>query len=145
MDTTQNVKVETYKKIDLFYNKENGRILFNFEGSERECKYIFEARQIIDEPVWEQCDLKGFFIDGTFSDHIGLATATQKNIKNKRPDWKFKGRYDLEYKRLNYNNDGTKVYPLNKENSAIYKEWETQREILLKEERKLKNIITKLK
>ena len=138
-----NIKIETYKKVDLFYNKENGRILFGFEGSEREVKYVFEARQIIDEPIWEEGDFKGFIIDGTFSDHIGLAKATRKNIKNGKPDWKFKNKYDLDYTGSRYSDD-RKVYLLTKENLAVYKEFETQRDILLKEERKLKQIISKL-
>ena len=138
-----NVKIETYKKVDLFYNKENGRILFGFEGSERECKYVFEARQIIDEPVWKECDLKGFSVDGTFHDYIGLAEAKRKNIKNGKPDWKFMGKYDMDFKSPNYG-DGGKVYLLNDKNSAVYKEFETQRDVVLKEERKLKEIINKL-
>lgn len=140
----EKIKIETYKKVDLFYNKENGRIYFSFEGTEREVKYVFEARQIIDEPIWEECDLKGFFIDGTFNDFIGLATANRKNIKNGKPDWKYKGRYDMEFKSPNTWNGGEKVYLLNKENSAVYKEFEIQKDIVYSEERKLKQIIQKL-
>lgn len=138
-----NIKIETYKGIDLIYSKQNGRILFNFEGTEREAKYVFEARQIIDEPIWEVCNLKGYFIDGTFNDFIGEAIAKRKNTKDEKPDWEFKGKYNLDYKKHNFSNN-TKVYPLTPKNLEIYEEFENQRKVALKEERKLKDIISKL-
>ena len=144
MKEENNIKIEKYKGVDLFYDKGNGRILFGFEGREREVKYIFEARQIIDEPEWEECALKGFVIDGTFSDYIGLAKATRKDIKSGKPDWKFKNKYDMEFKSPDNWGRDRKVYLLNKENSAVYKEFEIQKEIVLKEEQKLKSIIEKL-
>ena len=67
------VKIETYKKVDLFYIKDSGKIAFTFEGNERLVKYVFEAKEIIDEPQWEECNLEGYIIDGTFHDYIGTA------------------------------------------------------------------------
>lgn len=137
------IKVETYKGIDLFYNKEDGEIVFEYEGKEVNCKYVFEAKRIINQPVWEECNLEGYFKGGTFSDHIGLAKAIRKDIKSGNPDWKLKDRYDLEYKNPSYY-DKTVVYPFNETNHKIYEEWKNQRDIVLSEERKLKNIIAKL-
>lgn len=136
------VKIETYKDIDLFYNKDNARIMFDFEGKQREVKYIFEAREIIDEPVWEKCDLRGFFIDGTFHDYIGLAKAVQLNIKDQKPRWLYKGKYDVDYKLPNFG--GEKVYLFSDHNAAIYKEFEIQKSVMSKEANKLQSIISKL-
>ncbi len=138
------VKIETYKTIDLFYSKQNGRILFSFEGKDLETKYVFEAHEIIDEPVWEECDLKGYFIDGTFDDFIGKVIAKRKNIKNKKPDWKYKGKYDMDYKYPTYG-DGEKVYLLTEENHNVYEEFLIQKDKITLEEIKGKNIINKLK
>jgi hypothetical protein len=52
-------KICTYKGVDIFYNMDNGKLYFDFEG-DKEVKYLFEAKNIIDEPKWENCDLKGF-------------------------------------------------------------------------------------
>lgn len=136
-------KLEKYKGIDLFFDKQDSQIYFGFEGVERRVKYVFEAYQVIDMPVWEDCDLKGLFIDGTFDDYVGKAIATRKNIKTKKPEWKYKGRFDSQYKLPNYG-DGRKVFMLSKENIATYKEYEEQRDVVLAAERKLKQIISKL-
>jgi hypothetical protein len=141
---TDLVKIETYKTVDLFYNKGNGRISFSFENRDLETKYVFEAQQIIDEPVWEPCDLKGYFVDGTFDDYIGKAIATRKNIKNGKPDWKYKRKYDMDYKYPNYG-DGEKVYLLTDENHKVYEEFLIQKDKITLEEIKGKNIIGKLK
>lgn len=137
-------KVETYKGIDLFYNKENGRILFNLEGQDLDVKYVFEAEQIIDYPNWEECDLRGYFIDGVFKDFIGKAIAVRKNIKDGKPEWKYMGEYDSDYKLPNHRN-GEKVFLLTKENSLVYAEFEKQQANVLREEIKLKEIISQLK
>src|SRR3990167_1999148 len=123
-------KIETYKTVELFYNKENGRIHFYFEGKDLETKYVFEARQIIDEPVWEFCDLQGYYVDGTFHDYIGKAKAERKNIKTNTPDWKYQGKYDLNYKYPNYG-EGEKVYLLTKNNNDVYQAFITQKDIVL--------------
>lgn len=139
----KNIKLKTYKKVDLFYNERDGRVYFNFEGEELNTKYVFEAERIIDEPIWEACDLKGYFIDGTFSDYIGKAVATRKDIKSGKPEWKYQGKYDVQPKIPNYS-DHPKVYLLTEKNSQTYGNFQVQREISLKEERKLKEIISKL-
>ena len=139
------IKIETYKGIDIFYNKDNGVVYFDFEGREREVKYAFEAERIIDEPVWEECDLKGFIIDGTFGNYIGKAIAKRKNKKDGKPDWKFKGQYDLDYKTPSHYDNNKEVFPVTNENSMLFKQWEIQRDLVLSEERKLKQIIEKLK
>src|SRR3990167_1488600 len=133
------VKIETYKGIDIFYNKENGRLNFGFEGREVEAKYLFEAEQVIDEPFWEECNLEGYFLDGYIDRHIGLAKAKRKNKKTSIPDWLLKGQYDVEYKSSN-RNDEKEVFPTNKENDAIYEQWVIQRDIYNKELRKLNEI-----
>jgi len=119
------IKIKTYKGIDLFYDEDDGRIYFEFDGENRGTKYVFEAKKIIDEPVWEDCDLEGYFADGYIDRFIGKAKATRKDIKSGKPDWQFKGRYDTEYKGSNRILGGCKkVFPKTKHNYEIYDKWE---------------------
>ena len=144
MSDKDTVKVETYKNVDIFYNKANGRLAFEFEG-EREVQYLFEAQRIIDEPKWEPCDLKGFYLDHSLEYHIGLATATRKDIKSGRPDWLYKGKYDLGYKRPQlFREDRTEVYTDNEHNREVYKRWQEQRQIAVEESRKADGIAKEL-
>lgn len=138
--------VENYKGVELFYNKDNGRIEFEFEGQERETKYVFEAERIIDEPVWEKCELKkGLFKEGVFGDFIGTAIAERKNIKTGEPDWIIKGRYDSEYKERDYCWNNKTIYPFNKHNMEVYEKFKKQTDIVAKETNKLREIIDGLK
>jgi hypothetical protein len=137
------MKIETYKTIDLNYNKDDGLVYFNFEGVERKVKYCFEAYRIIDEPIFEDCKLEGYFVDGTFNDYIGTAKAKRKDIKSKKPEWFYKGKYDIEYKKPNWG-DGGKVFVKSAGNDNVYKEFLAQKENVEQEERKLKTIIEKL-
>lgn len=127
-----------YKGVNLKYCEEDGMIYFNFEGRERKTKYIFEAKSIIDEPIWENCNLEGYFIDGYLNKYIGLAKATRRDIKSGKPDWKFMGEYDREYK------DNIKVYLRNKSNDEIYLQWQEQRKVYQKELEKLNNLAMSL-
>lgn len=139
-------KIKQYKGIGLYYKEEDGRIYFKFEGQERCTKYVFEAERIIDEPVWEDCDLKGYFLKGYFIDDkfIGLAKAKRKDIKTGQPDWMFKGEFDTDYEKPNVMLDN-KVFLKNKVNDNIYKEWRKQRDKYIIEKRKMNNIVKKLK
>lgn len=138
-------KIKTYKGVDLFYNENNAKICFEFEEKEREVKYVFEAQEIIDEPVWKQLAcVEGYFIDGYIDKFIGLARAYRQNIKNGGYDWKIKGQYDMEFKRPNFN-ENPKVYLRTAKTDKIYKEWKEQREIYLKELRRLNDIADSLK
>ena len=38
------VLIETYKKVDIYYQKFDGRLWFEFEDNENEVKYLFEAK-----------------------------------------------------------------------------------------------------
>ena len=135
-------EIKNYKGISLRYCEQDGMIAFNFEG-ERKTKYVFEAERIIDEPVWESCEVEGYFLDGYIDKFIGLAKATRRNIKTGRPDWVFKGEYDMDYKRpMNY--DERKVFEKNQENNEVYRQWKEQRDVYLGELRKLNSITTKL-
>jgi len=138
------MKIKTYKGIDINYNEDNGQLDFEFEGERSMVKYIFEAKQIIDEPVWESCDLQGYFIDGTFNDFIGKSKAIKKNIKNGKPYWKNKGRYDREYKDRDWSDRNAEVYLNNDHNDKVYKEFIDQENVVNTEKIKLKNIIGKL-
>jgi len=137
-------KIETYKNVDIFYNKNYGNLYFDFEGVEKEVKYLFEAHKIIDEPNWEVCELEGYFIEVTFNDYIGLAKARKKDKKSGKPYWKLKGKYDLDYKEPS-NWRESNVYTRNNYRDKVYKEWKTQEEVVRKEETKRDNIIEKLK
>jgi len=134
--------IEKYKNIDLDYNVDDGMIYFDFEGKERNVRYVFEAKRIIDEPFWEDCLLEGYFIDGYFDKFIGKAIAKRKDKKSGKPDWLYLGQYDSNYtiKRM-----GEKVYLKNEENDNIYSEWEKQKETYDLEMRKLNSIVIKLK
>ena len=131
--------IKKYKGINLKYNEQDGCIYFNFESKERKTKYVFEAEQIIDEPIWEDCQIEGYFIDGYTDRFIGLAKAKRKNIKTDEPDWYFKRQYDSEFKKLDSISE-IEVFPKTKENEVIYKQWENQREIYINELRKLNKI-----
>jgi hypothetical protein len=137
------VKIETYNGVDLFYDKSDGKIVFNFEGSERKVKYVFEAKEVIDNPIWEECDLKGVYADGYIDRYIGMAKATRKNKKNGKPDWKVKGQYDYEYRDLKYS-DNFEIFLTSDNNAKVYEEWKAQREIYKEALRKLNNIVDKL-
>jgi len=138
--------IEKYKGVDIKYNTDNAFLYFEFDGREREVKCLFEAKRIIDEPVWESCDVSGYWIDGTFYDYIGLAKAERKNTKTGRPDWKFKGQYDIEFKSdgLGWRGADQKVYIKCSETDKIYRRWELQREKSLAEQREVKRIIGEL-
>jgi len=137
-------KIETYKGIEIFYNKDNGRLFFKFEDREFEVKYLFEAKQIIDEPVWEECNLEGYFIDGTWDEYIGKAKALKKDKKSGIPYWLFKGKFDFEWK-FPRSFENHKVFPKNKINDEVYEEWITQSDKELTEHRKTLEVINKLK
>jgi hypothetical protein len=137
------VKIETYNEIDLFYDKSDGKIIFNFEGAERKVRYVFEAKEIIDEPIWEECDLNGVYADGYIDKYIGVAKATRRNKKNGQPDWKVQGQYDLEYRDLKYSDD-YKIFPTSDNNAKVYEKWKKQRCIYQGELIKLNNIVSKL-
>ena len=132
------IKLKQYKGIDLYYEENNGKIHFDFEGQHRIVNYVFEAISIIDEPLWEKCDMKGYFVDGYIDKYIGLAKALRKNKKTGKPDWFIKGQYSLEYKKPNF--DEPKVFLKTKENDDVYKKWECQRDIYNQELRKLNDI-----
>lgn len=138
-------KIATYKGVPIYYAVENGRLLFEFEG-DREVNYLFEAERIIDEPKWEPCDLKGFYLDHSLEYHIGLAKAERKDTKTGRPDWLYRGKYDLKYERSNsWTDDKTTVYPDNPYNREVYKRWEVQRERAVKAQREADDIAKELK
>ncbi len=137
-------KIDTYKEIDIFYRPENGYLTFKFEGKDREVKYLFEARKIIDEPVWEECDLEGYWVDRTFHNYIGIAKSIKMDRKSGKPYWQLKGQYDIKFKDPDSWRE-TIVYPRNDENSKIYIEWKEKRDIVLKAESELRVIINKLK
>lgn len=136
------VKIETYKKVDLFYNKSNGKIQFEFEGRERSTQYVFEARDIIDEPVWEDCDLRAFYVEGLSTDFIGTAIAKQKDIKTDKPNWQYKDKYDKS--RGYHNLYSPKIYPMNEHNSEVYERFAKQWNFVLKEKRQLEAIVSEL-
>ena len=135
------ITIKKYKEVSLKYNEQDGMIHFNFEDKERRTKYVFEAEAIIDEPVWKDCNLEGYFVDGYIDKFIGLARATKKDIKSGKPQWNYKGQYDMEYKQAVFNHD-FKVFPRNIENDRIYTEWKNQQDIY-KETLKELNVITK--
>jgi len=137
-------EIKKYKGVSLKYCEQDGMIYFSFEGNERKTKYVFEAKQIIDEPVWEDCEVEGYFLDGYIDRFIGLAKASRRNIKTGRPDWVFKGQYDTDYKRPT-SFDERKVFERTPENDEVYRQWKEQRDIYIKELRKLNKITTKLK
>ena len=122
---------------------DNGRLFFTFEG-DREVRYLFEAQQIIDEPRWESCDLKGFYLDHSLEYYIGLAKAERRDTKSGKPEWCFKGKYDLKYKRPDFWQDKTVVYPVNQHNKKVYADWEAQRDIALDAQRKADEIAKQL-
>lgn len=138
------VKIERYKGVDLLFDKSNSRILFKYEGVSRDVKYVFEAKEIIDEPKWTDCDLEGYFVDGGFNECIGLARAFKKDKKSGKPSWEFRAKYDSNYKPTVFQ-DTFKVYLKNKENDAVYEQWKEQNDLVQKETQKLRTIITNLK
>lgn len=138
--------IATYKGIQIRYNTNNGYLFFNFEGVDIETHYLFEAEKIIDNPRWEECDLKGFYLDYSLDYYIGKAIAKKRDTKTGRPYWMYKGRYDMDYKRQqSWREDNTQVYPVNEETIQIYKEWEAQRTIANNEQYKTNQIAKKLK
>lgn len=136
-------EIKKYKGVSLKYSESDARIYFSFEGRELNTKYVFEAERIIDEPIWQECELFGYFVDGYSDKFIGLAKATRKNTKNGEPDWLFKGEYDLEFRRPN-SYDRHKVYLSSVENTKVYERWQEQRTTYIRELRSLNNITTEL-
>jgi len=138
-------KIATYKGVDIYYNTQNGYLNFEFEG-EREVKYLFEAEKIIDEPRWEKCDLKGFYLDHMIEYHIGLAKATRRDVKSGRPDWLYKGKYDVDYKRSqSFREDRTPVYPVTEQTKQIYESWKEERDKAQEQQRRADNVAAQLK
>lgn len=144
MSKEQPPQVASYKGVPIYYNVNNGRLMFEFEG-DREVAYLFEAERIIDEPRWEDCELEGFYLDYSLEYHIGLAKATRRDLKTGRPDWKYKGKYDVGYKQpQSFREDTTKVYPINIETQRIYDDWKAQRDYAVTELRKADDIARRL-
>lgn len=139
------VKIETYKGIDLLFDKSNSHILFTYENIDMDVKYVFEAREIIDNPRWRECNLEGYFLDGIFNNYIGLAKASKIDKKSGKPKWEFKGQYDSIYKVSDFFRDKAKVYLKNKENDAVYRQWKEQHDLVQEEEQKERMIIKNLK
>lgn len=137
------VPIGSYKGVELKYGTPDGYLYFEFEG-DRKVKYFFEAQNIIDEPKWEPCDLKGFYIDHMLDSYIGLAMATRRNIKTGRPDWQYKGQYDLKYKSSSSWNDNTKVYPVTEHNKQVYKDWKEQWQLANQAKREANDIAQRL-
>ena len=135
--------IETYKGIDIYFYSEDSSLRFGFEGLERKSKYLFEAEAIIDEPRWEDCDLRGYWVDGVFRNYIGTAIATRKDIKSGVPQWQLKGEYDTNYKTPDSWRE-TKVFLKNETTDKVYVEWKIQNNKVLSEERRLREIIEQL-
>lgn len=138
------ITIKKYKGIPLKYNESNGKIHFIFEETERVTNYIFEAKEIIDEPVWEPCDLEGYYVTGYSEKYIGLAKAKRKDIKSGKPDWRYKGEYDIEYRRPEYTDSSKRIYPKNEHNNNVYERWLKQRKIYENELGKSNSITTEL-
>lgn len=134
--------VKKYKGIDLKYGEGDGLIHFEFEGEKRKTKYVFEAEQIIDEPVWQACELEGYFVDGYSDKFIGIARAEKLNIKSGEPYWLYKGQYDHDFKRPSLSGN-PKVYPKNEKNNEVYAQWQAQKKVYLQELKRL-NAISEL-
>ena len=132
-------KIKKYKDINLYYNADNGKINFEFEGQAKTTNYIFEAEQIIDEPIWENCEEYGYFLDGYINKFIGIAKAIKKDRKSGKYDWYLKGQFETEFKKPNWN-DNTKIFLKNKKNDEVYKQWLEQKIIYNMELNKLNNI-----
>lgn len=137
------IKLKKYKDIQLYYKEEDGQIYFTFEGSERRTSYVFEAERIIDEPRWEQCDMKGYFSDGYIDKFIGLAIAKRRDIKTGEPDWLVKSQYDRDFRRRS-STDGFYIYPENEKNDAVYLAWKDQKVVYQRELGVLNSIAGKL-
>jgi len=137
--------IEKYKGVDIYYETEDGYLEFNFEGNGKEVKYLFEAKKVIDEPVWEDCYLEGYFIDGVFGDYIGKARAVKKDKKSGKPYWELQGEYDMGYKHKTDSWRELIVYPKNKETDIIYNNWKIQKDKVSEEKRNLQYIIGNLK
>lgn len=124
--------IAIYKGVQIRYNVHNGRLFFEFEEQERNVQYLFEAEHIIDEPRWEDCDLKGLYLDNSFMEpYIGKAIASRRDLKTGRPDWMYKGRYDINYKKPDsWREDTRKVYAITEESIEVYKKWENDRALM---------------
>ena len=139
------ILIKNYKGVDIFYGERDGRLYFEFEG-ERQVKYIFEAEAIIDEPKWKKCSMVGLYLDYSLDYHIGTAKAERINIKTNRPDWKYKGKYDMSYRQpQSFGEDKTAVYPANAETKKIYQDWKTQHELAVTENNRANVFAVKLK
>lgn len=136
--------ITEYNGICLYYEEDDGKIYFTFEGQDRRANYIFEAKNIIDEPRWEECALTGYFVDGYIDLFIGTAIATRKDKKNGSPDWLLRGQYDADYKKPQFSDREKTVFPKNDKNDQVYVEWKDQREVYYSELHKLNNIVKKL-
>lgn len=142
---TNTVLIETYKGIDIYYNKQSGRLCFTYEDREYDrVNYFFEAQEIIDEPRWDKCNLEGYFIDGTFNDYIGLAKATKKDIKSGKPYWLIKGQYDFEYKNPDHWRE-INVFLKTTQRDLIYQEWVAQKQKIEAEKQTERQIIDRMK
>ena len=136
------ILIEKYKGVEIYFIKNTSKLSFSFEDIEREVKYLFEAYEIIDEPKWKSCDLKGYYSDGFIDYFVGLAKATRINIKSNEIDWLYRGKYDLQYKRTNSH---YKVFLSNEHNDDVYKRFLVQIDIVTTEQGKLNRIAEELK
>jgi hypothetical protein len=129
--------IKQYKGVALKYNENDGMIYFNFEKQDRKVRYVFEAEQIIDEPIWEPCNMVGYFQDGYIDRYIGEAKAEKLNIKTGEPFWLIKEKYDHQYKPAGT----TTIYPKTPYNDKVCQAWKIQKEVYDRELYKLNNIV----
>ena len=136
--------IETYKGIDIKYNPDNGKLEFGFENVERAVRYLFEAKEIIDEPRWEECNEEGYYLDGYSDKYIGKAIAKRKDIKSGKYDWKVKGQYDIDYRYPKFS-DSFNIYKRTPERDQIYLNWQKEKAVYIAELSKLNKIAYSIK
>lgn len=122
---TNKIKIEKYKDITIFYDKEDGQVYAKDEatGEEFTGKYLFEIKREIDKPYWEVCDEDGFVVGGTFTDSVYKVHADKKNKKTGKCWWIYGDSTGTGYERgkqINQFGSEPTVYPNTVENQLVY-------------------------
>ena len=114
--------IETYKGVDIFYNKGDGNVYADFPKMKiKFCETnIAKIKWEIDKLSWEDCDVEGY----VYTYHLMKVKAFRKNKATKRIDFEVvedAQRYGSDKGKI-YTNEDSKIYPETPERKKLWNE-----------------------
>lgn len=142
------VLIETYKGIDIYYDKDFGELsaVDKKTGEKFKGKYLFEIEKNINEPYWEEIHKFGFTIGGYFRKEIQKVEAKKQDRKSKKCVWEVIESTDNSYDvgKLLDNWREVKVYPYTEERQKMFNKVKELEQEIKKIELKQREFVEKL-